>query len=86
MSRNEGFDPGDVEVATYIVLGIQVRNEGWYEVASEEILNSSGANQQAKELFDKYYAKLKNKFFHLKTPVPRAIRCSQIDQMAVVYR
>lgn len=79
-------NPGDPTISTHLVLGIQVRNEGWYDVAIEEILDSSEASQQADQLFNKYFPKLKNQFFHLKTPVPRAIRCSKIDDMAVVYR
>ncbi len=83
---NKVFDPGDPTFSTHIVLCIQVRNEGWYEVVSEKILDYSEANRQAEQLYDKYFPKLKNQFFHLKTPVPRAIRCSTIDGMAVVYR
>lgn len=83
---NMTFNPGDPTFSSHLVLVIQVRNEGWYDVASERILDLSDVRQQADQLYEKYFPKLKNQFFHLKTPVPRAIRCSIIDGMAVVYR
>ncbi len=83
---NQSFEPGDLASSTHIVLCIRVHNDNWYEVVSERILSSSEAAHQAEQLYDRYFPKLKNQFFHLKTPVPRAIRCSAIDEMAVVYR
>lgn len=80
------LNPGDPTFSSHIVLCIKVRNEGWCEVDSEKILDYSEVTHQAEQLQNKYFLKLKNQFFHLKTPIPRAIRCSAIDEMAVVFR